>query len=119
MQIRQLIFKRYEGVTGAGNITRAASPGRLAKRSVSHGGADFLALPHAKIIVGTPDGDISRAVWAMPHRHGMPSCNPFQFNKMPIAILTFERVYSLLKGLIVTRSHSLTPSPRSTSPRAT
>ena len=60
VQIRQLTLQRHVQMVCARDIPRAANTCALLQRRIGHGLLNALILTHAEIIIGAPNGDLSR-----------------------------------------------------------
>src|SRR5690606_31047774 len=87
VQIGELQFELYQRVVGAGDIARAAGAGTHAFRSALHGGDHIGMLSHAKIVIGTPDGDLLGFAISAPYCTGKCARDALQIGENPVATL--------------------------------
>src|ERR1700712_5919788 len=75
---------------GAGDVARAAGAGADAGGGLDHGADHLGMLSHAEIVVGTPDHDVARALWGMPHRVREPAGDTLEIGENPVAPLIMQ-----------------------------
>jgi hypothetical protein len=69
------------------NVARAARAGTHAGCGLDHGADDFRVLPHAEIIVGAPDDDVTPPLRGVPDRTRKPTRNALELGEHAVAPL--------------------------------
>ena len=110
MQVSELFLKLNVIVIRAGNIARSAGPCPACLDRLLHGGDHGGTLPHAEIVIGTPDCDIrSRAVLKTGSARKFTTM-PFQFGKDPVpAFIVQSRQFAFEKCFEI---HRLSAPPQ-------
>ena len=97
-----------ERMVGARDVAGAAGAGAHAAGCVLHRRDDIGMLPHAQIVVGTPDGDLARIVPGAPDGAGKGADDPLHVGENPVAALRMELVDRLVEETLVV--HAPDPS---------
>src|SRR5262249_46489100 len=91
VEIRKLVLQFYEGMICSGNVPGAARAGAHAGGGFNHSPDHCWVLPHAEVVIGAPDHDITWPVRRMPMSVRKPPCYALQIGEHPISALSLER----------------------------
>src|SRR5690606_6776419 len=87
VQIGQFVFKLHQRMVVAGNIARTAGTRARIAGCVAHSLDDIGMVSHAKIVIGTPHGDLTGSAIVAPDSSGETSDNTFKICKNAVTLL--------------------------------
>src|ERR1700733_4631698 len=105
------MLELHEGVMCSRDVTRAASAGADSGGGLDHGADHFGMLPHAEIVVGTPDHDGVGPIRGVPYGVRKPSRDALKVGKNPVAPLIMQAVESGTEELTVIHRENLKTGP--------
>ena len=99
MQVSELSLKVYVISGCARNVARTARSCTKTVDRLMHGVDDIIVLPHAEIIVGTPDRDFALTVLESRGRLWKPSLVTVQVHEYAVPAFAVNGIEGVFKGL--------------------
>jgi hypothetical protein len=101
MQRGEVLFQQYMFMIGAGYIPRATRTCPATIQRFMHGIQHIRVLPHAEIVIRTPNGHFTTYALIVPRCTWKLATAPFQICKYPIPAFTAKAIKLTLEKFLV------------------